>query len=254
MRGAKQWARWCGAVLAGHCLLVLLALAFGHALPVGGQLVYEVRSTQSADLYLLDTRHRLTHNLTRQPEHHIDTQPAWSPDGRYMAFESRQEGKSLIYVMGAEGRGLRPLAPHVPGNQYNPRWSDDSTQVIFQARSRLNPLILSVELESGRVLQLPAPSSQSLPVMLPPRLPVMVYREGRWGISVYDGSWRSLRHLTDSDVRFRETPQWSADGQQIAFISAEPGQTDIYVMDFDGGGFRRVTQDGSLKTRLVWRP
>jgi TolB protein len=38
-----------------------------------------------------------------------DGDPAWSPDGRKIAFDSDRSGKSRIYLMNADGSRQRPL-------------------------------------------------------------------------------------------------------------------------------------------------
>jgi Tol biopolymer transport system component len=44
-------------------------------------------------------------NLTRNPA--FDNDPAWSPDGRRLAFVSNREGSYRVYVMNADGSGQR---------------------------------------------------------------------------------------------------------------------------------------------------
>ena len=46
-------------------------------------------------------------NLTRHPGH--DSDPAWSPDGRKIAFATIRKGNFEIYVMSADGSGQRNL-------------------------------------------------------------------------------------------------------------------------------------------------
>jgi len=46
-------------------------------------------------------------NLTRNPAR--DGLPAWSPDGRKIAFESKRDDNGEIYVMNADGSEQRKL-------------------------------------------------------------------------------------------------------------------------------------------------
>jgi Tol biopolymer transport system component/DNA-binding winged helix-turn-helix (wHTH) protein len=65
--------------------------------------------------------------VTKGPGQHW--QPDWSPDGKYIAYRS-EEGEGGIYVVPALGGvGLaRKIAPF----GYRPRWSPNSSQVLFQ--------------------------------------------------------------------------------------------------------------------------
>ena len=64
-------------------------------------------------------------NLTRNPAH--DGDPAWSPDGRKIAFVSRRDGNYEVYVMNADGSGQRNLT-HNAANDGLPAWSPTRTK------------------------------------------------------------------------------------------------------------------------------
>jgi TolB protein len=53
-------------------------------------------------------------NLTRNPAFEGD--PAWSPDGRSIAFRSMRDGNPEVYVMNANGSGQRNLT-RSPANE-----------------------------------------------------------------------------------------------------------------------------------------
>ena len=58
--------------------------------------------------------------------------PSWSPDGGKLAFYSRVNGKSQIFVIGADGVGLRQLTPG-DANYFFPRWSNDGEWIYFSS-------------------------------------------------------------------------------------------------------------------------
>ena len=69
---------------------------------------------------------RLTHNRA------FDGEPAWSPDGRKIAFQSTKAigGNKEIYVMNADGSGKRNLTRN-PAKDGRPSWSPDGRRIAF---------------------------------------------------------------------------------------------------------------------------
>jgi hypothetical protein len=60
--------------------------------------------------------------------------PAWSPDGRKLAFAGNRGGNWDIYVV-ALGEGAVPvdLTPASPAAYLEPRWSPDGTKIAFES-------------------------------------------------------------------------------------------------------------------------
>ena len=62
------------------------------------------------------SKRNLTRNVVR------DTGPAWSPDGRRIAFARQSGSSSEIYVMNADGSGQKKLTQSPAFNE-SPAWS-----------------------------------------------------------------------------------------------------------------------------------
>ena len=58
------------------------------------------------------------------------TGPAWSPDGRQIAFVSDRDGNWEIYVMNADGSSQTNLTNDLPDDT-GPVWSPDGRQIAF---------------------------------------------------------------------------------------------------------------------------
>jgi hypothetical protein len=59
--------------------------------------------------------------------------PAWSPDGRKIAFVSDRDGNSEIYVIHADGSEQRNLTRQ-PASDSHPSWSPDGRKLAFVSR------------------------------------------------------------------------------------------------------------------------
>jgi Tol biopolymer transport system component len=78
-----------------------------------------------------------------------DGDAVWSPDGERIAFRRITGSTADIYLMNADGSGVRPLLVS-PGTDQDPTWSPDGARIAFQERSG-RPLRSGREPRVGRV-------------------------------------------------------------------------------------------------------
>jgi tricorn protease len=110
--------------------------------PAGKRVVIEARG----DLWSAPAREGATINLTRS-DGAFDRDPAWSPDGQWIAHFSDRSGEYELWLVPADGRrgpdAARQLTTLGPGFRYNPVWSPDSKFIAFTD-------------ETGRLMIVPA--------------------------------------------------------------------------------------------------
>jgi Tol biopolymer transport system component len=235
--------------------------------PDGRTIVFVSWRDRNGEIYAMDADSSSPRNLTQDPAQ--DVRPAWSPDGRRIAFVTRRDGNSEVYVMNADGGEKRNLTRDRASDDY-PTWSPDGRKIAFLrcSDSPLSCVTLSnsyqlyvVNADGSGLRRLPLNPTGSY--RYPIRYPLVWSPDGR---TIYSG--RYLVSTDGSGSRWLSyiplTAVWSPDGRRIAFARprgrTEPGpccysaHSDIYVMDADGSGTRKLTHNALQNAEPAWSP
>jgi Tol biopolymer transport system component len=277
MRKPRNRIRYRGGL--GLIAMVAVFGAFGaaSATPTGSglgaasaQADFKVAFTHSSgpvwetgDVFVMNADGSVPRNLSRHPR--LDGSPAWSPDGRRLAFLSRRDGKQEIYVVNADGSGLRNLT-HSPEHEFAPAWSPDGRKIAFTRsgdffqRADVELDVMNTDGSGQRRLTRVLGRGDGNPVWSLDRgaawspdgrmLAFSTKREGNFDVYVMDADGSGLRNLTRNPARdFFRT--WLPDGR-IAFVSERDGSFQLYVMNVDGSGLRNLTREWGLDSPGPW--
>ncbi|MEO7889996.1 MAG: hypothetical protein ABIW19_08340 [Vicinamibacterales bacterium] len=159
--------------------------------------------------------------------------PAYSPDGTAVAFDSEADGNSEIYVMNADGSHVRRLTSN-PAADMAPAWSSDGTRLAFMSDrgSRAGTDIYTMRADDGsQLVRVTNDQTNWAPQYSPDgrQLAVQINRD----VSVVDLSSGTRRRLTAEPLNGMN-PTWSPDGQRIAFVTTRRAQAEIFTMASDG--------------------
>ena len=154
-----------------------------------------------------------------------------------LAFVSDRDGVASVYVINADGKGLRRLVR----NATEPRWAPDGQRLSFVRGGVLHVLTLR-GLRERRLVAADSfdwsPDSRRI-----------VYSAG--GIYVVGRDGRERRRLTtESDGKVA----WSPDGSRIAFVRATGNVRTLFVMNLDGSQLRQLATDVPYAGGPVWSP
>jgi Tol biopolymer transport system component len=174
-----------------------------------------------------------------------------------------------IYVMNADGTGVHRLM-HEAREERNPDWSPDGQKIIFESARRNQEGGLTVANADGSGLHAlrDLPLSERDPAWSPDGRRIAFDHEldliGQVDVYVMNANGTQPRRLTrtpggDSD------PDWSPDGTKIVFQSQRDNlrippsnerylDNEIYVINADGSGLRRLTRNSANDLYPAWSP
>src|SRR5215467_3842872 len=76
------------------------------------------------------------------------SQPAWSPDGKQLAFVRLADGKPQVFIMSMDGGEPVQFTHHKYGAG-TPKWSPDGKYILFSSNLRLQDLMKDTILNPG---------------------------------------------------------------------------------------------------------
>ena len=245
--------------------LVPLALALALALAVAGAraatqadrtIVYATGSggpnVRPTDIYVRsatgDVR-RLTNTTA------YEGFPSWSPDKARIVFVRSIRNDADIYVMNADGTGVRRLAGSRRGSQdLYPAWSPDGRSIAF-ASNRHGEADIFVMRADGSGLRRLTRTARWVDDTQPrfsPSGKYIVFTSNRVAFSNYEvfriraSDGRGAKRLTfwgsggDAAPGDDLMPEYSPDGTRIAFVSDRGGAYAVWTMRADGRDLRRI--------------
>jgi Tol biopolymer transport system component len=96
-----------------------------------------------------------------------DAHPAWSPDGRRIAFVNARSGNAKLFVMNADGTSPVQLTTG-PGSDRDPTWSPDGQRIAFTGYRDNDVDIYSVKVDGSELRRLTNdPGAEYLPAWSP---------------------------------------------------------------------------------------
>lgn len=214
------------------------------------------RGDQGYQVYLMNPDGTGQKALTSPPHESFD--PAWSPDGKQVVFESDRDspGRSQLFLMNADGTNERPLITS-SANERMPKWSPDGSKIAFEVRQEGQSQIYLVGPGGTKPTKLEAgPGQNSDPAWSPDgtRIVFKSDRDGKTHIFVVNLDGTGLTRLTDTAAD-DSSPAWSPDGRQIVFErDFAPGNAKLFLMNVDGTKQRRLTAAGQEELHPAWSP
>lgn len=210
-KAARTWTAPVAMIIAVGALAIIAALLY---LRRGGQ-TNDTGSQES----------RIT-RFTSLPG--LEDQPAWSPDGKFLAYMADDRGNFDILVQPVRGGQVIRVA-NSDADDAEPAWSPDGSKIAFvSARDRGGRFSILF----GQGLLETYLSGKGGDIFITPALggkPVKLVSNG------FD-------------------PAWSPDGKTIVYRSISGGKWELWSVSSEGGTPKQLTNDQGADYQPSWSP
>jgi Tol biopolymer transport system component len=237
--------------------------------PTGRWIAFgSTRHTERAEIYLQRVDGTSVTQLTSDPSE--NAQPAFSPDGKAIAFCSTRNGSWDLYTMDLDGRNVTQVTSG-PAQDMHPSFSPDGTRLAYSSISTRSGQweLWTVDLNTREKKMI---GYGLFPCWSPDRSTDRIaFQRARqrgsrwfslWTLDLVGGEARRITEVAVSSNAAIITPSWSPDGKRLAFstvvdpaqtVKGKPrGQQDVWVIDWDGGNRHRLTDGTSTCLSPCW--
>lgn len=212
----------------------------GEISPDGKWVLYTLTTIDSAkdrrntDLWMISWDGKQEVQLTHTPEG--ESNPRWSPDGKYISFTASRSGSSQIYLLNRLGGEAKQLT-QVKGELSNYEWSPDGKRIALSMRDAQD----SSEKKGNKPYVIDRYQFKQDVVGY-------LYDKRKTHLYLFDVETKKIDTLTRGNYD-ESSFQWSPDGTRIAFVSnvtADPDKnsnTDLFVIEAKAGASAKKLTD-----------
>ncbi len=171
--------------------------------------------------------------------------PAWSPDGKSMAYVSFEHKHAQIYIADL-ATGKRTLVANYPGINGAPAWSPDGNKLAIVLSKSGNPNIYLKNLQTGKLRQLTHGLAINTEPSWSPDGSSIIFTSNRGG-----GPQIYRFNLADDQVtrltfagNYNARASYAPDGKSIVMLHRQGGLFNIAIQDLASGVIKTLTTDG----------
>ncbi len=247
------------------------ALIVGRLIPADEQILYMANFNAQYDLFLSDLRTLHTLQITRGQSQN-SRYPAWSPDGRYIAYHGHIEQRHGVFIMDMQtwdvhwlDFGLDDLGDRYDEAMVN--WSPDGQRIAFhRGNDQVGYAIYIADATGANPIRLTSGDGHNIHAYWSPDGEKIAYtryvlEDGRLSnvgvihvLDVVD----AINGIDTVGERLGRGifPAWSPDGGTVIYADDESGTYQIFVFDLTTGVSRQLTAPDNYQQNTMpdWSP
>ncbi|HTS24333.1 MAG TPA: protein kinase [Bryobacteraceae bacterium] len=222
---------------------------------------YRVKATFALRLYRFPVSGGTEQPITQGPDEAQDVSPAFSPDGRWLAFLRWQNGATyeLWAVPQPGGTGKLLVTSPVPITTF--AWKPDSRTIVYGGGAISTGELRQVTLD-GRVALAPfVLEGASDQIQISKNGARLAYVLQNLDANIWRLPLHGIRKKNSpppeklfASVREEMDPAFSPDGKSIAFVSNRSGHWNLWTGNADGTGLRELGAQALLPFHPAWSP
>ena len=184
----------------------------------------------------------------------ITLSPAWSSDGKWLAYTSYKKGNPDLYIRHvSQNRGVIVAER---GINITPAWMPGEFR-LASTHSFSNDQEIYLLNGYGKIIRKLTNNKgiDTSPAWSPDgaKMAFVSRRSGTPQIYIKNFSTNSVKRLTFNS-HYNTQPSWSPKGDKIAYSSMQSGLVDIYVIGVDGKGLVQLTHNSGNNESPTWSP
>jgi TolB protein len=192
----------------------------------GDLIAYRVNPPRddAGDIWIMRADGTGKRNLTRSPDV-PDWSPAFSPDGRTIAYMSAHE----LWLMDADGTNQRQLTRAGELSEY-PTWSPDGRALAFSGNRGGDFEVVRIDVTGGEERNLTnTPGDDKWPAWSPDGKQIAYISDDDVFVMATDGS--NPRNVSRTTGLYENHPTWTPDGRLTFLQHGESGPVHVRVVD-----------------------
>ncbi len=225
----------------------------------GEAIIFESNRDGHWQIYIMDIDGKNQRRLIRSA--YNDRRPTWNPYGNMIMFESDRNGISDLFTYDLDTDVLKKVPIPLKGNKSFAQFAPNGKELIFDYKVGDNNFnIYMISLSGKRLKTIVNNAYANMYPRFSPTGDAILYFSRKHTKGEDDEIY--VRNMYNRDeARLTRWPthnfcaSFSNSGSKIAYVtSMEDGKPEIYIMNKDGKGQRRITFNDETDTLPNWSP